>query len=50
MFRCTYHKEELAPWLENLVEQGHSVRLIGHPVQAGEGGDLKAGGSWQEEG
>ena len=37
----TDHKEKLPPWFENFVEQGDSVGLVWHPVEAGEGGHLR---------
>lgn len=41
---CSHHKQELAPGLQHLVEQGHCGWHVGHPVQAGEGGDQGEGG------
>ena len=41
MISCAHHKEKLPPWFENFVEQGDSVGLVWHPVEAGEGGHLR---------
>lgn len=40
----SHHKQELAPTLQHLVKQGHGGGHVGHPVQAGEGGDQGEGG------
>ena len=39
-----HHEEELPPRLENFVKQTDGCRLVGDPVEAGEGGDQGEGG------